>query len=59
MKGVRPASFFEETTIVAHTVLSNPFSRRLVTWLEGPISQTLIDRQQVLAHAHWVALIVQ
>ncbi len=40
-KGVRPASFFEGTTIVAHAAFGDPFSRRLVKWLEGPITHAL------------------
>ncbi|KAI0282443.1 Methylthioadenosine phosphorylase [Russula brevipes] len=36
-KGVRPASFFEGTSIVAHAAFGDPFSRRLVRWLEGPL----------------------
>lgn len=40
-KGVRPASFFEGTTVVAHAAFGDPFSRRLVRWLEGPITHAL------------------
>ena len=42
-KGVRPASFFEGTTVVAHAAFGDPFSRRLVQWLVGPIKQALAD----------------
>jgi 5'-methylthioadenosine phosphorylase len=42
-KGVRPASFFEDTTVVAHAAFGDPFSRRLVRWLEGPITQALAE----------------
>lgn len=42
-KGVRPASFFEGTTIVAHAAFGDPFSRRLVQWLEGPLTRALAD----------------
>jgi 5'-methylthioadenosine phosphorylase len=42
-KGVRPASFFEDTTVVAHTAFGDPFSRRLVQWLEGPITHALAE----------------
>jgi 5'-methylthioadenosine phosphorylase len=42
-KGVRPVSFFEGTTVVAHAAFGDPFSRRLVKWLEGPITHALAD----------------
>jgi 5'-methylthioadenosine phosphorylase len=42
-KGVRPASFFEGTTIVAHAAFGDPFSRRLVQWLESPVRHALAD----------------
>jgi len=40
-KGVRPASFFEGATVVAHAAFGDPFSRRLVQWLKGPITHAL------------------
>jgi 5'-methylthioadenosine phosphorylase len=40
-KGVRPASFFEGTSIVAHAGFGDPFSNKLLAWLEGPIKKTL------------------
>ncbi|KAG7095195.1 hypothetical protein E1B28_005972 [Marasmius oreades] len=40
-KGVRPVSFFEETTIVAHAAFGDPFSNRLVKWLEDKIRKAL------------------
>jgi 5'-methylthioadenosine phosphorylase len=40
-KGVRPASFFEGTSIVAHAGFGDPFSNKLLSWLEGPIKKTL------------------
>lgn len=40
-KGVRPASFFEGLSIVAHAAFGDPFSVRLVKWLEGPIRRAL------------------
>jgi 5'-methylthioadenosine phosphorylase len=40
-KGVRPTSFFEGTTVVAHAAFGDPFSRRLVQWLSGPITHAL------------------
>lgn len=33
-KGVRPTSFFEGTSIVAHAAFGDPFSARLSAWLE-------------------------
>ncbi|KAF8548512.1 Methylthioadenosine phosphorylase [Imleria badia] len=40
-KGVRPASFFEGSSIVAHAAFGEPFSVRLVRWLEGAVTRTL------------------
>ena len=40
-KGVRPASFFEGTTIVAHAAFGDPFSVRLVKWLEDKVKKVL------------------
>jgi len=40
-KGVRPASFFEGTTIVAHTAFGDPFSGGLVRWLEERVRKVL------------------
>ncbi|ESK91887.1 multicopy enhancer of uas2 [Moniliophthora roreri MCA 2997] len=40
-KGVRPVSFFEETTIVAHASFGDPFSNKLVKWLEGKVQKAL------------------
>ena len=40
-KGVRPASFFEGTTVVAHAAFGDPFSRSLVKWLQEPITHAL------------------
>ncbi len=34
-KGVRPASFFEGTSVVAHAAFGDPFSGKLVAWLEA------------------------
>ncbi|KAI0751870.1 Methylthioadenosine phosphorylase [Daedaleopsis nitida] len=36
-KGVRPASFFEGTSVVAHAAFGDPFSGRLLKWLEGRV----------------------
>jgi 5'-methylthioadenosine phosphorylase len=40
-KGVRPVSFFEGSTIVAHAAFGDPFSLRLVRWLENPVKRAL------------------
>jgi len=40
-KGVRPASFFEGTSIVAHAAFGDPFSNQLVAWLEDRVRAVL------------------
>jgi 5'-methylthioadenosine phosphorylase len=40
-KGVRPASFFEGTSVVAHAAFGDPFSDRLVKWLETEVAKAL------------------
>ncbi|TFK53296.1 Methylthioadenosine phosphorylase [Heliocybe sulcata] len=40
-KGVRPASFFEGTSVVAHAAFGDPFSMGLVRWLEGRVEKAL------------------
>lgn len=47
-KGVRPASFFEGTSIVAHAAFGEPFSGRLVKWLEREraLSEENVDREK-------------
>jgi len=40
-KGVRPASFFEGTGIVAHAAFGDPFSLKLVRWLETEVDKVL------------------
>ncbi|PBK72158.1 Methylthioadenosine phosphorylase [Armillaria solidipes] len=40
-KGVRPASFFEGTSIVAHASFGDPFSGKLVSWLEERVRKAL------------------
>ncbi|KAK7040748.1 S-methyl-5-thioadenosine phosphorylase [Paramarasmius palmivorus] len=40
-KGIRPASFFEGTSIVAHAAFGDPFSNKLVKWLEGKVQKAL------------------
>ena len=40
-KGVRPASFFEGTTVVAHAAFGDPFANRLVRWLEARVRRVV------------------
>ncbi|KAF8622441.1 hypothetical protein AX15_007024 [Amanita polypyramis BW_CC] len=40
-KGIRPASFFEGSSVVAHAAFGDPFSMSLVRWLEGRVEQAL------------------
>ena len=40
-KGVRPASFFEGTSLVAHAAFGDPFAGRLVKWLEARVDAVL------------------
>lgn len=40
-KGVRPASFFEGTSIVAHASFGDPYSNKFVSWLESRVKQAL------------------
>lgn len=40
-KGVRPASFFQDTSVVAHAAFGDPFSGGLVAWLEGRVRAVL------------------
>lgn len=40
-KGVRPVSFFEGTSIVAHATFGDPFSIKLVAWLESRVRRVL------------------
>lgn len=40
-KGVRPASFFDGTSVVAHASFGDPFSNRLVHWLEKRVAEVL------------------
>ncbi|KAI0959096.1 hypothetical protein AcW1_004026 [Taiwanofungus camphoratus] len=42
-KGVRPASFFEGTSVVAHAAFGDPFAPRLVRWLEARVRAVLAD----------------
>jgi 5'-methylthioadenosine phosphorylase len=40
-KGIRPVSFFEGTGVVAHASFGDPFSLKLVTWLEDKVRDAL------------------
>ncbi|KAF9457408.1 Methylthioadenosine phosphorylase [Collybia nuda] len=40
-KGVRPVSFFEGTSVVAHAAFGDPFCGGLVRWLEGRVRRVL------------------
>ena len=40
-KGVRPVSFFQGTSVVAHATFGDPFSTKLVAWLESRVRQVL------------------
>ncbi|KAH9483290.1 S-methyl-5'-thioadenosine phosphorylase [Psilocybe cubensis] len=40
-KGVRPASFFQDTSIVAHAMFGDPFSNKFVSWLEPRVRKAL------------------
>jgi len=40
-KGVRPVTFFEGTSIVAHAAFGDPFSTKLVAWLESRVARVL------------------
>ncbi|KZT13267.1 Methylthioadenosine phosphorylase [Laetiporus sulphureus 93-53] len=45
-KGVRPASFFEDTSVVAHAAFGDPFGVRLVSWLEGRVRKVLAEEAE-------------
>ncbi|KAF8878033.1 nucleoside phosphorylase domain-containing protein [Gymnopilus junonius] len=45
-KGIRPASFFADTTIVAHTMFGDPFSNKLVKWLEPRVRRVLEEGKE-------------
>jgi len=40
-KGIRPSSFFEGTSVVAHAGFGDPFSNGFVKWLESRVGQVL------------------
>ncbi|KAI0352474.1 Methylthioadenosine phosphorylase [Trametes cingulata] len=45
-KGVRPASFFEGTSVVAHAAFGDPFAMRLVRWLEERVKKVLDEAKE-------------
>lgn len=38
-KGIRPSSFFEGTSVVAHAAFGDPFSLKLVKWLQKEVQK--------------------
>ncbi|THH31512.1 hypothetical protein EUX98_g2700 [Antrodiella citrinella] len=40
-KGIRPASFFEGTSVVAHTAFGDPFAGKFLKWLETRVQKVL------------------
>ncbi|KAF7984311.1 hypothetical protein HWV62_15291 [Athelia sp. TMB] len=42
-KGIRPSSFFEGTNIVAHASFGDPFTPKLVQWLDARVQKALAD----------------
>ncbi|KAI0773568.1 Methylthioadenosine phosphorylase [Fomes fomentarius] len=40
-KGVRPASFFDDTSIVAHAAFGDPFAKKLLKWLESRVRKVV------------------
>lgn len=45
-KGIRAASFFEGTSVVAHAGFGDPFALKLVKWLEERVRKTLVAEGQ-------------
>ncbi|KAK7046404.1 S-methyl-5'-thioadenosine phosphorylase [Favolaschia claudopus] len=45
-KGVRPASFFEDTGVVAHAGFSDPYSIGLGKWLSGAVEEALREEEE-------------
>jgi 5'-methylthioadenosine phosphorylase len=43
-KGIRPASFFEGSSIVAHTAFGDPFTNKLVNWLEERVRRAVEEK---------------
>ncbi|PPQ98229.1 hypothetical protein CVT26_003400 [Gymnopilus dilepis] len=46
-KGIRPASFFNDTSVVAHTMFGDPFSEGLLRWLEPRVRKALGEAARV------------
>jgi 5'-methylthioadenosine phosphorylase len=40
-KGIRPASFFDGTDVVAHAAFGDPFTNKLVEWLGKRVGRAL------------------
>jgi 5'-methylthioadenosine phosphorylase len=40
-KGIRPTSFFDGLSIVAHASFGDPFSNKFIKWLEGRVRKVL------------------
>ena len=40
-KGIRPASFFEGTSVVAHAGFGDPFANKFINWLEERVRKVL------------------
>ncbi|TFK60698.1 Methylthioadenosine phosphorylase [Pluteus cervinus] len=45
-KGIRPSSFFEGTSVVAHASFGDPFSNKLVKWLEERVGKVLAEKTE-------------
>lgn len=50
-KGVRPASFFEGTGVVAHAAFGDPFSLKLAEWLESKV-RAVVEAEGVKVKLH-------
>jgi len=44
-KGIRPASFFEGTSVVAHAAFGDPFAHNFVEWLQERVGKVLEKEQ--------------
>ena len=42
-KGIRSTTFFDGTNVVAHAAFGDPFTNKLLEWLEGRIQKALED----------------
>ncbi|KAI0092876.1 Methylthioadenosine phosphorylase [Irpex rosettiformis] len=45
-KGIRPSSFFDGLSVVAHATFGDPFSNKFVHWLEGRVGKVLEEHGQ-------------